>query len=74
MPLHHGQVLSRREQKIAVCAVAHCVVAIPCGRRRRNSLLLYSGAAAMVQVGDPTYAADTLSFHRWTSTNQSTHA
>ena len=28
-----------------------------------GTVFLYSGAGAMVQVGDPTYAADTLGFH-----------
>jgi hypothetical protein len=28
-----------------------------------GSVFLYSGAGAMIQVGDPTYAADTMGFH-----------
>ena len=28
-----------------------------------GTVFLYSGTGAMVQVGDPTYAADTMGFH-----------
>ena len=28
-----------------------------------GTLLLYSGAGSMIQVGDPTYAVDTMGFH-----------
>ena len=45
------------------CADARCGARAQRAEAREERCLLYSGAGAMVQVGDPTYAVDTTGFH-----------